>query len=146
MMKKPILNFTINTVMTICMSIIIGTGFLLKYTLIPGKERWIKYGNNVELYFFGMDRHEWGTIHLILGIVLLALVVLHIVLHWKIIISVYKKLIKQPLTKKIVALLFLVLCLALIIIPFFITPKVEPIKKNNGRQVTLVTDIYNHYI
>ena len=146
MMKKPILNFTINTVMTICMSIIIGTGFLLKYTLIPGKERWIKYGNNVELYFFGMDRHEWGTIHLILGIVLLALVVLHIVLHWKIIISVYKKLIKQPLTKKIVALLFLVLCLALIIVPFFIKPKVEAIKKNNGRQVTLVTDIYNHYI
>ena len=132
--------------MTVCMSAILGTGFLIKYTLIPGKERWIKYGNNVELFYLEMDRHEWGTVHLILGFVLLALVVTHIFLHWKIICCVFKKLIKQPLTKKIVALLFLVLCLALIIIPFFITPKVEPIKKNNGRQVTLVTNIYNHYL
>ncbi|ULC57873.1 DUF4405 domain-containing protein [Flaviramulus sp. BrNp1-15] len=145
-MKKSVLNFTINTVMTICMSAILGTGFIIKYILIPGKERWVKYGNNVELYFLEMDRHQWGTIHLILGLVLLALVVTHIFLHWKIICCVFKKLIKQPITKKIVALLFLIFCLALIISPFFIKPKVEPIKKNNRHQVTIVTDIHYEYL
>ncbi|WP_298238425.1 DUF4405 domain-containing protein [uncultured Algibacter sp.] len=140
-MKKPVLNFTINTVMSICMSAIIGTGFLIKYILIPGKERWVKYGNNVELYWLGMDRHEWGTLHLILGLVLLALVIVHIFLHWKIIVGVYKKLIAQPLTKKIVALAFLFLCLLLIFGSFFIEPKVKSVKKNNGQQVTIVTPL-----
>lgn len=145
-MKKSVLNFTVNTVMTLCMSLIIATGFLIKYTLIPGKERWIRYGRNVELHFLGMDRHEWGTLHLIVGLVLWCLVVIHIFLHWKIINGVYKKLIKQPLIKKIVGLLFILFCLVLIIMPFFIEPKVEPIKRHNRQQVTLVTNLYNQYV
>lgn len=137
-MKRPILNFALNTTMTVCMSAIIGMGFLIKYTLIPGQERWVKYGSNVELYFWGLDRHEWGTLHLLLALVLIALLVVHIILHWKVITTVYKKLIKQPLLKKMIALCFVIVCIALIIAPFFIKPKVESIKKNKGRQVTLV--------
>ncbi len=142
-MKKPILNFAINTTMTICMSMIIGLGFLIKFTLIPGQERRVKYGTNIDLYFLGINRHEWGTIHLIFSLVLIALLSAHILLHWKIITGVYNKLIKEALTKKIVALLFLIFCLLLIIAPFFIEPKVKTIQKNSGHQVTLVTDIYN---
>ncbi|UAM98209.1 DUF4405 domain-containing protein [Polaribacter litorisediminis] len=134
-MKKVVLNFSINATMAICMSFIFGTGMLIKYVLISGQERWIKYGSNVELYFLGLDRHEWGLVHFILGLVLIALLFVHIFLHRKIIKSVYKKLIKKSLTKKIVALLFLFFCLALIITSFFIEPKVELIKKGKGRQV-----------
>lgn len=140
-MKRPILNFAINTTMTVCMSAIIGMGFLIKYTLISGQERWVKYGSNIELYFGGLDRHEWGTLHLLLGLVLIALLVVHTILHWKIITTVYKKLIKQPLLKKVITRLFVIVCIALIIAPFFIKPKVEAIKKNKGRQVTLVTPL-----
>ncbi len=104
--RKPILNFIINASMTLCMSAIIGIGFLIKYTLISGQERWDVYGRNVELYLFGMDRHQWGMLHLILAFVLLGLLLLHIVFHWKIITNVYKKIIKEPVTKKVVAFVF----------------------------------------
>lgn len=80
-MHKSILNFSINAVMALCMSAIIGIGFLIKYTLISGQERWDVYGKNVELYWYGMDRNQWGLFHLILGFVLMVLLVAHIVLH-----------------------------------------------------------------
>ncbi len=143
--RKPILNFIINASMTLCMSAIIGIGFLIKYTLISGQERWDVYGRNVELYLFGMDRHQWGMLHLVLAFVLLGLLLLHIVFHWKIITNVYKKIIKEPVTKKVVALVFLMLCALMIVIPFFIHPEIESIEKGKGRQVTLVTNLQNQY-
>lgn len=82
------------------MSAIIGIGFLIKFNLIPGQERRSVYGKNVELTLFGMDRHQWGTLNLIIGFVLIGLLTVHIFLHWHIITSVYEKLIKEPLTKK----------------------------------------------
>jgi len=143
--RKPIINFIINASMTLCMSAIIGIGFLIKYTLISGQERWDVYGRNVELYLFGMDRHQWGMLHLILAFVLLGLLLLHIVFHWKIITNVYKKIIKEPVTKRVVALVFLMLCALMIVIPFFIHPEIESIEKGKGRQVTLVTNLQNQY-
>ncbi|GAA4944347.1 hypothetical protein GCM10023314_16710 [Algibacter agarivorans] len=127
--------------MTLCMSAIVGIGFLMKYTLISGQERWEIYGRNVELYLLGMDRHQWGMLHLILGFILLGLLVAHIILHWKIITNVYKKIIKEPLTKKTIAIVFIILCALLIVIPFFVEPEIETVKKGHGRQVTLVTNI-----
>jgi hypothetical protein len=140
-MRKSVFNFTINTVMALCMSAIIGIGFLIKYTLIPGQERWAIYGGPTELFWLGMDRHEWGMLHLILGFVLLGLLVLHIIVHWKVITNVYNKIIKEPLIKKAVVLVFITLCAVMILFPFFIKPDIEPIKKGSGRQVTLVTNI-----
>lgn len=140
-MQKSVINFTINASMTVCMSAIIGIGFLIKYTLISGQERWDIYGRNVELSLFGMDRHQWGMLHLILAFVLMGLLIIHIVFHWKVITTVYKKIIKEPITKKVVALIFLILCVLMIVIPFFIQPEIETIKKGKGRHVTLVTKI-----
>ena len=144
-MRKPIVNFGINAIMTFCMSAIIGTGFLMKYTLISGQERWSHYGINVELHFLGMSRHQWGMLHLILAFVLLSLLILHSILHWKIITNVYKKIIKEPVTKKVVALIFIILCTLMIAIPLFIKPEIESNKKDKGRQVTLVTDLQYQY-
>lgn len=140
-MREPILNFAINASMMLCMSAIIGTGFLIKYKLISGQERWEVYGKNVELYVLGMTRHQWGTIHLILGFVLLGLLIAHIFLHWKIVTNVYQKIIKIPTTKKIVAVSFILLCLLLGLSPFLIKPKIDNIEKGKGRQVTLVTEV-----
>jgi hypothetical protein len=138
-MQKSILNFTINATMTLCMSALIGIGFLIKYTLISGQERWEVYGSNVELYLLGMDRHQWGMLHLILGFVLFILLVVHIVLHWKVVTTVYQRIIKQPLTKKIVAFFFLIICALLIIIPFFIKPDIETSNKGRNHKVIMVT-------
>ena len=140
-LRKSILNFGINASMTLCMSAIVGIGFLIKYTLISGQERWEVYGRNVELYWLGMDRHQWGMLHLILGFVVLALLVAHIILHWKVITNVYRKIIKVPLANKIVALVFILMCASMVIVPFFIQPEIETNKKEMGRKVTLVTDL-----
>ncbi|WP_179319642.1 DUF4405 domain-containing protein [Winogradskyella helgolandensis] len=142
-MRKSSWNFILNATMTLCMSAIVGVGFLIKYTLISGRDRKAIYGQNVELYFLNLDRHQWGTIHLYLSFVLIGLLVLHIFLHWKVFTAVYKKIIKVQFTKRIVAFSFITICALLILMPFFIHPKLEPIEKGTGRQVTLVTYFNN---
>ena len=81
----------------------------------------------------GMDRHQWGTIHLILGYVLIGLLALHLFLHWNIIKSVYRKLIKRPLLNKLVGLGFIIICFVLVLLPFFINPEIKTNGKSNGK-------------
>ena len=122
------------------MAAIIGIGFLIEFTLISGQKRWSEYGKNVDLYFMGMDRHQWGTVHLILGFVLIGLLVLHIFLHWNTIKHVYKRIIKQPLLNKLVALGFMFICITIILVPLFIQPEIKTTKKGNETHAILVTD------
>ncbi len=139
-MNQSLLNFIINGLMFLCMSAIAGIGFLIKFTLIPGQERWIKYEKNVDLYFWGMDRHEWGTIHLVIGFILLGLLVLHIILHWNVIICIYNKLIQRKMARKIIASLFIIISVFLIFISFIINPEVVEIEQGKGRQVKYHTN------
>ena len=135
-MKKSTINFIIDVLMFICMAAIAGIGFLIKYTLISGQERWSVYGENVELYLFGMDRHEWGSIHLIIGFVLLGLLVLHIILHWKLVVCIYNRIIQRKLVNRTVAILFTIICALFIISPFLVKPTVYKIEQGSGRQIS----------
>ena len=92
-MNKAKLNFVIDALMFLCMAAIAGLGFLMKYVLLPGRESTIKYGRRVELSLLGLDRHDWGAIHLYLGFFLLTLLMLHIVLHWQMIPGLFAKLV-----------------------------------------------------
>jgi len=132
-MKKSTLNFIINALMFMCMSAVAGIGFLIKYVLISGQERWVIYGDNVELFFLGLDRHEWGELHLIIGFVLLGLLVLHIYLHWKVITCVYNRIFKKKLIYKLISVLFIIICALLIIGPFLAKPKVSNVEHGKGR-------------
>ncbi len=118
------------------MSIIAGIGFLIKYTLVPGRESQIKYGNNVELSLFGLDRHEWGNIHLLISLVFLGLLALHLILHWKVIVSVFNRLIQRKKLKRTIALTFITLTALLIITPFLIRPEIDKVENKNGQQRT----------
>jgi hypothetical protein len=60
-MKKSKLNLIIDALLLVCMAAITGIGLLMKNVLVPGYKRWDIYGRNVELYFWGLDRHQWGT-------------------------------------------------------------------------------------
>lgn len=140
-MSKSKLNIIIDAVLFICLMAIAGIGFLMKFVLIPGQERWVKYGGNVELSLFGLDRHEWGTIHLILSFVLLALLMLHIVFHWNIILCTYKKIISNAKMRIFVVSSFIILCFLLIISPFFVRPVMSEINRGNGHQTTNNTSI-----
>ncbi|WP_372752587.1 DUF4405 domain-containing protein [Mariniflexile sp.] len=130
-MKKPVLNFVINTIMALTMAGIIGIGFLIEFTLISGQKRKLLFGENVELYFMGMNRHEWGSIHLILGYIIIGLLFVHIFLHWNIVKSVYKKIIHRPLLNKLIGFFFAFICLVLILLPLFIKPEIKTTKNGS---------------
>jgi len=133
MKDKLKINFIIDILMFICMMGIVSLGLLLKFILIPGKERWIKYGKNIDLFWLGMDRHEWGDIHLIIGFVLIGLLFLHIVLHWKMILTMYQRLVSNQKKRKIFFIVFITICIFLIIFPFIINPEIkESSKKSLG--------------
>ena len=54
-----------------------GTGLLLGYRLPPGS----RGGHGLSVV--GMSRHEWGGLHQWLSVAFLALVVVHMALHWR---------------------------------------------------------------
>jgi len=124
-MKKSKLNLVIDALLLLCIAAIAGIGFLIKYMLVPGYRRWEIYGRNVDLFLWGMDRHEWGTIHLMIGSVFLALLVLHIVLHWGVIVAIYRKLIPNTTLRCIVAVALICLTILLFAFSFLVKPEVQ---------------------
>ena len=57
-MERSKINFIVDCLMFVLMLFVVAIGILMKFILIPGKQRLIKYGKNVELLLFGMDRHQ----------------------------------------------------------------------------------------
>lgn len=135
------LNFYIDLAMFIVMGGLIGIGLLIKYVLIAGQERWLIYGENLELTFWGLDRHEWGTIHLILGIILFILLVLHIVFHWKTIKCFFRRYVPSLPGRFVLVLLTVVLFILLIVFPVFVTPEKESLDRGEGRKMLENMDV-----
>ena len=135
-MSKSKINFLIDSLMFLCMSGIAGIGFLMKIVLIPGEDRWIKYGKNVEIYVFNMDRHQWGTIHLVIALVLLGLLLLHTILHWKLIVCLFSKLITNKSTRKLITIVFVFISIFLFLFAFIVKPEIGEIIQGQGRLVT----------
>jgi len=75
-------NLVVDAIMVLLIGAVAGLGFLMKFVLLPGEQLHEQYGPGAALQWMGMNRHEWGTVHLWLGISLLAMLALHILLHW----------------------------------------------------------------
>lgn len=131
-MTKAKWNFIIDAIMLILMAVVTGLGLLIKYVLLSGSERWIKYNRSVDISFWGLDRHGWGKIHLTIAIILLVFLVLHIILHWKIIICLYKKFLKNRTSRIIIGISFAIITMLLVAFPFMI--KVELEETLSGRE------------
>ena len=132
-MNKSKANFIIDILMFIAIMAMGGQGFLLEYVLVHGREVPEKYGLNVDLYFFGLDRHTWGDIHLIIGFVLLGLLVLHIALHWQTILVMYRRLVTTSKSRRIITPLFIAINFFLIAFFLFFKPEMRDFEKGMGR-------------
>ena len=132
-MKKSKLNLVIDALLLLCLAAIAGIGLLIKYVLVPGYQRWDIYGRNVSLFLWRLDRHQWGTIHFIIGLVFLALLVLHIVLHWQMIVGIYRRLIPNRFARWITALILLVLTVLLFTFSYFVKPEI--LEQGRGRSL-----------
>jgi hypothetical protein len=140
-MSKGKWNFIIDAIMFVLMAAIAGLGLLIKYVLLPGSERWIKYGRSVDLTFWGLDRHDWGRIHLILALVLVALLALHIILHWKLTIRLFQNLIKGKKSRIIGTIFLVIITVILVIFPFFIRVDVNEIATGRDRYLLESEDL-----
>ena len=100
------LNLVLDALMLMLMMAIAGIGFLMKFILLPGYLRNEVYGKNVDLYFLNLDRHQWGKIHLILSIAFLLFLLLHIILHWKVIVCVFSRMVPGKIPRIIFVFLF----------------------------------------
>ena len=130
------INFTIDILMFLAIIVVSAIGLLLKYVLIHGSDRWLIYGDNVELTYLGMDRHQWGYIHWISSLVLICLVVLHLVFHWKQIVIWIKKYLPTKKVRYASVGALLLVSLVLAISPFLLSVKVgEPVRGHRNEAI-----------
>ena len=132
-MTRAKINLLLDALMTLMMAAIAGIGFLMNWVLIPGEERPAVYGGQPDLYWLGWDRHQWGDIHLALGIALAALVVLHVVLHWGQVVGIWRQMVASTAVRLAVPLLLLALVIALMAFSAFVGPEVVEGGKGEGR-------------
>jgi hypothetical protein len=100
-----------------------GIGFLIKYNLLSGEKRNAIYGENINLELLGMDRHQWGTIHLIVSIAFVIFILLHIIFHWKMVVCFFKRLVPKRTPRIIFSVLISVFGLFLFVFAFVLEPE-----------------------
>jgi hypothetical protein len=81
-MRKVNADFLVDTMAFAAFVLLAASGVLLRYLLPPGS------GHFNALW--GMDRHEWGRIHFWIAVAMTGALALHLVLHWRWIVSVVK--------------------------------------------------------
>jgi hypothetical protein len=123
------LNIVIDIIMFVVMVVLVVIGFLIRYVLLSGTLRWEKFGRNVDMTFLGLDRHQWGYIHLIIGISLVVLLVLHIIFHWTQIVCMIKRLLPGIRVRTTVIASLTLVSIAISLVPFFAVPEIgDPIR------------------
>jgi len=117
-------NFLIDLLLMLCLAAITGIGLLMHFVLLPGREAQAVYGSGAELALFGMTRHDWGGVHFYVALFMISLLVLHIVLHWGLIVALYRSLVASRPARRALATAFALVCLALVALPAAIPPEV----------------------
>ncbi len=130
---KPKLNLVIDTLMFLALMSVAGLGFLMKFVLLPGYKINEIYGTNTELFFWGLDRHQWGAIHLYLALTMVFLLIFHLIFHWNSIVSIYKRMIPGKTMRWIIALFVCILSTSLVIVPILVKPEVAEHQRNLHR-------------
>jgi len=74
-MNRPRLNFLVDAVAFAAFAFLTTTGVLSRYVLPPGSGRYST--------LWGLNRHGWGDVHFWVAVLLLGVLTLHLVLHWK---------------------------------------------------------------
>lgn len=121
-MNKSKINFIIDAVMFLGMMFLAGSGFVRKYVLLGGSASRQTYGQKVNMYMMGYSRDDWSTIHLYTAYFILFLLLLHIVLHWKQITVMYRRLIGSSRLRMSLLLIFVIASIFLAIFPFILQP------------------------
>jgi len=82
-MKRTLLNIAIDALAALVMLGMIATGIIIRFTLPPGSGR--------VLGVWGLTRHQWGDLHFWMALAAVAIVVLHLAMHWTWVVSVVRR-------------------------------------------------------
>lgn len=104
---KITLNRVLNLLLWLNFCALTGTGLLLAFRLPPGSR------GGAGLRAIGLNRHQWGDWHSWIGYAFLALMVVHLALHWRWFWQVAARKRSWPLLLGLGAGLLLLLLLAL---------------------------------
>lgn len=140
MISKSKVNLVIDGVMFLCVMAIVGIGLLVKFILLPGRETVAVYGRKVDLFFLGMERHTWGTIHLIVACIFLGLLALHILLHWRMILVVYQGLIKNKIIRRATAIAVISTGIFFVVFPLLVRPEIQESSRKGWQHYKGITN------
>lgn len=112
--KKARLNLMVDLLSGLSFVALVSTGFLLQWKLPPGSGRvaGTEGPDRPLTLLWGWDRHEWGEIHFIIGLVFLGLLSLHVGLHWRWLAAMLKGKKREREPRALVGLLGLLLLVA----------------------------------
>ena len=111
-MNRSKLNFIVDALAFACFSALAVTGVLMRYTLPPGSGGWATV--------WGMNRHAWGDVHFWVSVAFFAVLLLHLVLHFRWIICMARGKPPEGSWRRLVlGLMGLVVLLGLLLAPLF---------------------------
>ena len=118
MKNKSYLNLIIDITLLLLLAAISGISFLMKFIMPSGHAIRDKGAQAYASQVWGMGRHDWGDIHWILGLLFLLFLVLHILLHWGMILSIFNRMIPNKTGRVIVYAAIIIIISILLIGPF----------------------------
>ncbi len=121
-MKKPAVNFLVDSIAFFLFLCLLSTGFLIFLVIPPGS------GYSV----WGMGRHDWGNIHFWIAISFLIMMTIHVILHWKWIkcrVQGNPKDTHHSKKRSFFAILLFIIVLLLLLAPFL-----SSVEKSGGGQ------------
>ena len=118
-MKSSIkVNILVDLVMFLAMAVTSISGVVIKI-IAPlrrvAHEEWVR--SAAEWFFQSWNRRTWAHIHLWAGVIVMALLVVHIALHWQMVDGFFKKHITNK-TLRAVLYVVLLLLLTLSVVPW----------------------------
>ncbi|MBN2807319.1 MAG: DUF4405 domain-containing protein [Prolixibacteraceae bacterium] len=143
---KPKTNLLIDAILLLLLMAMAGLGLLIKYVLVPGFKRNDLYGSDVELFFWGYDRHQWGTVHLWVSLGFIFLVILHIIFHWRMIGCIFRQIFGTKASRIIVVSSLVFFSLLFVITPLLIKPDIAPMNNHhiNHQKVKIINDSHHN--
>lgn len=119
-------NFILDSIFIFCLIWLASTGLLIHVKLPPGSRG---------ITLWSISRHEWGEIHLIIGLIFLGMIFLHLILHWRWLYSMIKGKSEQQDNSKrriSIALIIIVFLCIVAISPFLSSPKSSNANEGSG--------------
>jgi hypothetical protein len=119
-MKRPNVNFAVDCLGFAGFVLLTATGVLMRYVLPPGSGR--------STAIWTLDRHEWGSIHFWVAIAFFAVLVFHLFLHRRWIVTLMSGRPREGSGARVaLGTVGLAALLALVIAPFL-----SPVERKGG--------------